>query len=105
MYAILSLQGQQFRVEPGTVLEINRMHAEAGDKVTLEDSVLLAKDDSGLKTGTPVLAGAKVELEVLEHFRGKKITVFKMKRRKRFRRKQGHRQELTKVKVTDISLG
>lgn len=105
MYAIVSLQGQQFKVEPGTIINVNRMAADEGAKVVVEDSVLLAKDDQGLKTGAPVLSGAKVELEVLEHFRDKKVTVFKMKRRKRYRRKQGHRQDLTKVKVTDISLG
>ena len=104
MYAIVALQGQQFRVEPGTVLDVNRLHAEAGETLTLENSVLLAKDDNGLQTGTPTLPGATVQVEVLEHFRGNKVVVFKMKRRKRYRRKQGHRQELTKVKVTDISL-
>lgn len=105
MYAIVSLQGQQFKVEPGTVIDVNRMSAEEGAKVVLEDSVLMAKTDEGLQTGSPVLGGAKLELEVLEHYRAKKITVFKMKRRKRYRRKQGHRQDMTKVKVTDISIG
>lgn len=105
MYAIVALQGQQFRVEPGAILEVNRMDSEAGEKITLADSVLLAKDGDSLTTGKPVIAGSKVELEVLEHYRNKKVTVFKMKRRKRYRRKQGHRQEMTKVKVTDISLG
>lgn len=104
MYAIISLQGHQFRVEPGTVLDVNRMDGEPGDKVTLGEGILAAKDDKELKTGTPELEGANVELEILEHFRAKKITVFKMKRRKRYRRKQGHRQDLTKVKVTDIKV-
>ena len=105
MYAIVSLQGQQFKVEPGTIIDVNRMAADEGEKVVLNDSVLMAKSDDGLQTGSPILSGAKLELEVLEHYRAKKITVFKMKRRKRYRRKQGHRQEMTKVKVTDISLG
>ncbi|MDT8390680.1 MAG: 50S ribosomal protein L21 [Lentisphaeria bacterium] len=104
MYAIVSLQGQQFKVEPGTVIDVNRMAADEGAKVVMEDSVLMAKNEDGLQTGTPILSGAKIELEVLEHYRAKKITVFKMKRRKRYRRKQGHRQDMTKVKVTDISL-
>lgn len=104
MYAIVSLQGSQFRVSPGMTFEVNRMAAEPGQTVTLEDSVLLAKNDEGLAVGDPVVKGANVELEVLEHFRGTKITVFKMKRRKRYRRKNGHRQELTRVKVKDIRL-
>ncbi len=104
MYAIVSMQGRQFRVEPGMVLKVNRMAGDPGDTVTVADSVLLANDEGGLQTGTPILPGAKVELEILEHLRDRKVTVFKMKRRKRYRNKQGHRQELTKVKVAGITL-
>jgi large subunit ribosomal protein L21 len=104
MYAIISMQGHQFRVEPGTVMDVDRLAGEPGDTVTLADNVLAAQDDKGLKTGTPTIPGANVELEILEHLRAKKITVFKMKRRKRYRRKQGHRQELTKVRVKGITL-
>ncbi|MFO7822264.1 MAG: 50S ribosomal protein L21 [Lentisphaeria bacterium] len=104
MYAIISLQGQQFRVEPGTVLDVDRMQGEPGDTVTLEEGILAGKDDGELKAGTPELKGANVQVEIMEHFRGEKITVFKMKRRKRYRRKKGHRQNLTKIKVTDIKL-
>ena len=105
MYAIISLQGQQFKVEPGTVIDVNRMTGEPGDKVVLDNGILAAKnDEKGLQTGTPEIDGAKVELEIMEHYRGKKLIVFKMKRRKRYRRKNGHRQELTKVKVTNINL-
>ena len=105
MYAIVSLQGQQFRVEPGETLDVNRMSAPEGETVTMKESVLLAKDDDGLKVGSPLVDGATVELEVLEHFRSNKITVFKMKRRKRYRRKNGHRQEMTRVRVKEINLG
>ena len=104
MYAIIALAGQQFRVEPGTVIKTNRLAAEPGATVTLADSVMLAKDESGVKTGTPVLAGARVELEIIEHFRGPKLIVFKMKRRKRYRRKTGHRQEMTSARVKTIVL-
>lgn len=104
MYAIISLKGQQYRVEPGTVLNVDRMKGEPGDTVTVDEGILAGKDDGELQAGTPQLAGANVELEILEHFRGKKVTVFKMKRRKRYRRKQAHRQELTKVRVKDIQL-
>jgi len=66
--------------------------------------VLLVKDESGLRTGTPTVAGARVEIEVLKHLRGPKLIVFKMKRRKRSRRKTGHRQELTQARVKSILL-
>lgn len=104
MYAIISVQGQQFRTEPGAVLAVNRMDGNPGEMVELKDSVLFAKDDAGIKMGVPVVKGAKVQLEILEHYRGDKITVFKMKRRKHYRRTQGHRQELTRVRVKDIAL-
>jgi large subunit ribosomal protein L21 len=84
------------------VMEVDRLEAEPGAVVTL-DQVLLMRDDNGLAVGAPVVAGATVAIEVVEHLRGEKITVFKMKRRKRYRRTQGHRQELTRVKVTAIS--
>jgi large subunit ribosomal protein L21 len=105
MYAIIKTSGNQYRVEPGTVFETNRLVGEAGEILTLADSVLMINDENGVKLGSPTVAGASVELEIVEHLRGKKVTVFKMKRRKRYRRKQGHRQELTKVLVKDIKVG
>ncbi len=105
MYAIIQAGGKQLRVEPGTVLDIERLDAAPGSVVTLQDQVLLVRDDAGVKIGKPALAGAKVELEVVKHLRGAKILVFKMKRRKRYRRTHGHRQELTRVKVKEISVG
>ncbi len=105
MYAIVKTSGSQFKVEPGSVLELNRLAGNPGDRVTLDSSVLMVKTDDGLTVGTPTVADASVELEILEHYRGQKLIVFKMKRRKRYRNKQGHRQELTKVQVKDIKLG
>lgn len=105
MYAIIKTGGRQFRIEPGMVFEVNRIAAEPGEVVTLDDHVLLVSDEGNITVGTPTVAGAKVELEIKEHFRGNKQIVFKMKRRKRYRRKNGHRQELTRVAVKDISLG
>jgi large subunit ribosomal protein L21 len=87
------------------VLEVDRMADEPGSSVTLENTVLFANTGDEVKVGTPVLPGAKLELEVREHFRGEKLTIFKMKRRKRYRRKTGHRQELTRVAVKGIQLG
>ena len=105
MYAIMMASGKQFRVEPGTVLDLDRMEVEPGTTVVCTDKVLLVHDDNGIKVGAPTVPGATVELEVVGHLRGDKIVVFKMKRRKRYRRTQGHRQELTRVKVKSITAG
>ncbi len=105
MYAVIRASGRQYKVEPGTVLEMDRLAGNPGETVTLEDAVLLVSNDGNLQVGNPALAGAKVELEILSHLRGDKIVAFKMKRRKRSRVKKGHRQELTKVTVRDIKLG
>ena len=102
MYAIIRTSGKQYRIEPGTVLELDRLEGEPGKILTLDGNVLLVSDDTGLKVGTPVVSGAAVDLEVMGHFRGEKLVVFKMKRRKRNRCKNGHRQELTRVRVKDI---
>ena len=102
MYAIIKTCGRQFKVEPGTMLKLDRLPGEPGETMVLEDAVLLLKDENNVTVGTPTVPGAKVTLELNEHLRGKKIVVFKMKRRKRYRRKQGHRQELTRVTVRDI---
>lgn len=104
MYAIISAGGRQYRVEPGAVLSMNRLAGEPGETVTVADSVLLVGNDGDVTVGTPVVAGATVDFEILEHLRGPKLIVFKMKRRKHCRRKQGHRQELTRVTVKDIKL-
>ena len=104
MYAIISANGRQYRVKPGMVFETNRLVGEPGDKITLDKNVLMLQTDDDLKIGTPLVEGAAVELEILEHFRGKKLIVFKMKRRKRSRVKKGHRQELTRVAVKEIKV-
>ena len=105
MYAVIETSGTQFKVAPGDVLEVNRMAGEPGDVVTLEEKVLMVSNENGLQVGAPTVAGATVELEINEHFRGEKLVVFKMKRRKRYRRKKGHRQDLTRVTVKGINLG
>jgi len=104
MYAIIKTSGKQYKVEVGSIIEVDRIKAEAGSTVELQDSVLLVSDGDKLTIGTPVVKGAKVVLNVLEHFRGKKLIAFKMKRRKRYRLTKGHRQELTKAEVKEISL-
>ena len=102
MYAILSTSGSQYRIEPGTVLKLNRLAGGVGDTVTLDDSVLLVKSDAGTAVGTPHVDGVSVDLEIQAHCRSKKIIVFKKKRRKRSRSKRGHRQDLTQALVRVI---
>ena len=101
MYAIIESGGKQYRVEPGAVLALERIPGEVGSQVEL-DRVLLLSDGSTVKIGQPTVAGAKVISQIVAHTRGKKIDVFKFKRRKKYRRKTGHRQNLTEVRVAEI---
>ncbi len=102
MYAIIEASGKQFRAEADATLRLPRLKAEPGETVTF--SVLLAETDGQIQVGQPSLEGASVSVEVLRHGRGKKIIVFKRKRRKGYRRKQGHRQGFTEVRVVDMAL-
>jgi len=102
MYAIFRAQGKQFRAEPDAKLRIPTMDAEPGDRVTF-DEVLLAEKDGDVRVGTPALDGAAVAAEIVGHGKGDKIVVYKMKRRKGYRRKQGHRQGFTEIRIVDIS--
>ena len=103
MYAIIRTGGKQFRAEPGKTIRVPSLDAEPGEKVTF-DEVLVADTDDGLKVGTPTVAGAAVTGEVVKHGKDKKVIIFKWKRRKNYRRKQGHRQGFTEVRVADITL-
>ncbi len=104
MYAIFRTAGTQFRAEVGKRLQIPSLAAEPGAKLTFEE-VLLGSDGQHVKAGTPVIKGAKVTAEVLRHGKEKKIVVFKMKRRKNYARKQGHRQRFTEIKIDSVELG
>ena len=101
MYAVVNTGGKHYRVAVGDTLEVEKLPAEAGDTVEF-DQVLLVSDDSGVTIGRPNVEGAKVVARVTEQFRGKKIIGFKMKPKKRYRRKEGHRQWLTRIKIEDI---
>lgn len=101
MYAIVECQGFQYRVEPDAVIRIQCVEAEPGSVVTF-DRVLLVSDGAATRIGTPILADAAVDLEVLNHGRGPKIRIGKYKRRKDYRRRAGHRQNYTEVKVKAI---
>ncbi len=104
MYAIIDYKGRQHRVEPGTVFTVDRVEGEPGDTVALNNNVLMASGDNGVQTGNPTLENANIQAEIMEHFRDRKLVVFKMKRRKSYRRKHGHRQEKTRLRVKDIVL-
>lgn len=101
MYAVFRTGGKQFRAEPGKKIRVPTMDVEAGGSVTFDD-VLLASDGKDVQVGAPMVKGAKVKAEVVAHGRDKKIIVFKRKRRKGYRRKQGHRQGYTEIRVDEI---
>ena len=101
MFAVIRTGGKQYRVAPNDIIEIERIAGEPGDIVELGE-VLLLGGDSGPKTGSPTIAGALVAAELVEHIRSEKIIVFKKKRRKNYRRRNGHRQLLTMLRITEI---
>ena len=103
-YAIVEASGKQFWIQPNRYYDLDRCHAEVDDILTI-DKVLLLNDGKDLKLGKPYVKDAKVEIKVLEHRRGPKIIVYKMRPKKKTRRKNGHRQELTRVLVQSISVG
>lgn len=102
MYALVEIKGKQYRVEKGSELKVDKLEEASGESVTF-DSVLLVHDDAGVKIGTPFLDGVSVRTIVAGHGRNKKIVVYKYKRRKNYRRTQGHRQYYTTVTVDEIS--
>lgn len=101
-YAVVETGGKQYRVEANDTLEVERLPAEAGDTIELAP-VLAVSDGSALRVGTPQVEDAKVSATVVEHTRGDKVVVFKKKRRKGYSVKQGHRQELTVLKIDSIA--
>lgn len=103
MYAVVETGGKQYRVQSGDVIKVEKLAGAAGEKIAL-DKILAASDGASLKVGAPVVAKAAVEAEILEQGKGDKVIVFKKKRRQNYRRKNGHRQELTTLRVTSISV-
>lgn len=103
MYAVIRTGGKQYRVVPGQTIRLESLVGEPGSKVQLNE-VLLVESDGKLQAGAPLLANAKVEATVLEHDRAKKIIVFKKKRKKQYRRTNGHRQNFTAVRIDSITL-
>jgi len=103
-YAIVETSGTQVWVQPNRYYDLNRINAEVDSTLTLE-SVLLVNDGSAANVGQPYVKSATVELQVMAHRRGPKVIVYKMRPKKKTRRKNGHRQELTRVMVKSISVG
>ena len=101
MYAIVEIAGQQFKVEKDQQIFVHRLDSKEGEKVTF-DNVLLIEINGKVKVGSPNVSGAKVTAKVLEHLKGDKVIVFKKKRRKGYRVKNGHRQYLSKIEIQKI---
>jgi len=104
MFAIIKTGGKQYKVAKNDVVKVERLDAEAGSTVELDTVLMLGGDDSAPRVGTPYLDSARVQAEVLEQARGPKLLWFKKRRRKNSRRKGGHRQDLTVLRVRDITL-
>lgn len=103
-YAIIEAGGTQLRVEPGRFYDINRLTADDDNDSYTIDKVLLINNDDEVTVGQPFIEGATVEGTILEHRRGRKVIVYKMRPKKKTRKKRGHRQELTRLMITSISL-
>ncbi|MEM6963715.1 MAG: 50S ribosomal protein L21 [Bacteroidota bacterium] len=103
MFAIVTIAGQQFKVEEGQEIFVHQLDANEGDQRTF-DQVHLVDNEGNVSLGTPNVGGASVSATVLGHQKGDKVIVFKKKRRKGYRKKNGHRQSFTKIKIDGISL-
>ncbi len=100
MYAIVTTGGKQYKVAKGDVIDVEKLDAQPGDKVDLD--VLLLNDGTSTIVDPAALEGKKVTAEVIEQFKGDKVLVFKLKKRKRYHRTRGHRQQLTKIKICEL---
>lgn len=103
MFAIVEIQGSQYKVQKGSHLFVNRLQNEVGDEFVV-DKVLLVDDQSEVKLGQPYVEGMSVKAKLIENLKGDKVTVFKKKRRKGYKVKNGHRQALSKITITEIGV-
>jgi large subunit ribosomal protein L21 len=103
MYAIVTIAGQQFKVEKDRKVFVHRLDAEEGASLEF-DQVLLVEDGANISIGAPVLEGAKVTAKVLAHVKGNKVIIFKKKRRKGYKKKNGHRQSFTQIQIEGIQI-
>jgi large subunit ribosomal protein L21 len=104
MFAVIKTGGKQYRVAAEDVITVAKLEVEPGTTVTF-DQVLMVSNDNGVEIGAPVVAGLTVTAEVVEHTRGEKVIAFKKRRRQNSRRKRGHRQDYTVVRITEIRAG
>ena len=102
-FVIVEQGGKQYRAAEGGTIEVDRLQNEVGETLTLED-VLLSVNDDVVTVGTPLVKGAKVQATVLDHFKGRKILVFKYRPKQRYRVKKGHRQQYTRLQIESIEL-
>jgi large subunit ribosomal protein L21 len=102
MYAVIRTGGKQYKVAAGGKLKVETLTAEVGSEITIDD-VLMVADGDNIKIGAPIVAGASVKATVLSHGRGEKVMIFKMRRRKHYRKTQGHRQNYTEIRIDGIS--
>ena len=102
MYAVVKTGGKQYRVSAGTKIKVEQLTADVGSEVTL-DQVLMIAEEGNVKLGAPLVAGAAVKAKVLSQGRGDKVRIYKMRRRKHYRKSQGHRQNSTELEITGIA--
>lgn len=102
MYAVIESGGKQYRVAPGDVIRVERLDVPAGETVDL-DRILMIADNDGPRLGTPMLSGVSVTAKVRAHGRDDKVRIFKMRRRKGYRRQAGHRQDYTELEITQVA--
>ena len=102
MYAVVETGSKQYRVTPGMTIDVELLPAEAGSDVELDRVLMIGGEGAEVRIGTPVVEGARVVATVAEHHRGEKVIIFKMRAKKRYRRKKGHRQELTRLTINEI---
>ena len=102
MYALVEFKGRQYKAEKGAVLKVDKIDAEPGAKLDIDSVLLLSKGEGDIAVGTPYITGAKVSAVVESHNKDKKIIVFKYKPKKDYRRKQGHRQQYSIIRIEDI---
>ena len=104
VYAIVRTGGHQYRVAPGDTITVEKLDAEPGSSVELGEVLMVMDDNKGVQIGSPLVSGAKVLARVVGQDKGHKLVVFKYKPKKRYRRKIGHRQSLTRLSITEISV-
>lgn len=102
MQAVIRTGSKQYVVKPGDIIDVELLNSEQGSSVEFSDVLLVSDDNDGVKIGSPVVEGAKVTGKILGTKKGKKIIIFKYRRRKGFKKKQGHRQKYSSVEITDI---